>query len=116
MDIRGGLWYRGRRHFARRHPDPMPDPVCIVVADLGRPDHQEAVLAMTDAYSRDPFGDGNPLDADVRERLISALRGHPTTLVFLAFGGARPIGIATCFTGFSTFAAKPLVNIHDLVV
>jgi ribosomal protein S18 acetylase RimI-like enzyme len=26
------------------------------------------------------------------------------------------VGIATCFIGFSTFAARPLINIHDLHV
>jgi GNAT superfamily N-acetyltransferase len=26
------------------------------------------------------------------------------------------VGIATCFVGFSTFAARPLINIHDLAV
>jgi ribosomal protein S18 acetylase RimI-like enzyme len=94
----------------------MPNPIAIVEADLGRPDHQDAILAMTDAYSRDQFGDGKPLDPGTRERLIPGLRNHPTTLVMLAFNEDRPVGAATCFVGFSTFAAKPLVNIHDLVV
>ena len=80
-----------------------------------RPD-QEAVLAMVDAYSRDAMGDGKPLDPDVRAQLIAGLRRHPTTLIFLAFDGDQPIGVAVCFIGFSTFAAKPLINIHDFVV
>jgi GNAT superfamily N-acetyltransferase len=94
----------------------MPGPITIVQADLGRPEHQDAILAMTDAYSQDDFGDGKPLDREARERLIPGLRGHPTTLVMLAFDEDRPVGAATCFVGFSTFAARPLVNIHDLVV
>jgi GNAT superfamily N-acetyltransferase len=94
----------------------MRGTISIVEADLGRPAHQEALLEMTDAYSRDPFGDGKPLNDGARERLIPGLRSHPTTLVMLAFEDDRPIGAATCFIGFSTFAAKPLVNIHDLVV
>jgi GNAT superfamily N-acetyltransferase len=95
---------------------PMPGPITTVEADLGLREHQEAVVSMTDAYSRDAFGDGKPLDPDVMERLIPGLRRHPTTLIMLAFDGDRPVGVATCFVGFSTFAAKPLVNIHDLVV
>lgn len=87
-----------------------------VQADLERPDHQAAVLAMVDAYSRDPMGDGAPLSAEARERLIPGLRQHPTTLIFLAYGGETPVGVAVCFLGCSTFAAKPLVNLHDVSV
>merc|ERR1711862_634409 len=32
-------------------------------------------------------------------------------------GGARnPAGLMNCFMGFSTFCAKPLINIHDCAV
>jgi hypothetical protein len=61
-------------------------PIRIVKADLNLSQHKEAVLAMVDAYSRDPMGNGKPLDADVRARLIRGLQEHPTTLIFLAFG------------------------------
>ena len=88
----------------------------IVEADLSLAEHQEAVLAMVDAYSRDAMGNGKPLDQDVRTRLIPGLRRHPTTLIFLAFDGIQPIGAAVCFIGFSSFAAKPIINIHDFVV
>jgi len=88
----------------------------IVEADLSLAEHQEAVLAMVDAYSRDAMGNGKPLDQDVRTRLIPGLRRHPTTLIFLAFDGVQPIGAAVCFIGFSSFAAKPIINIHDFVV
>ena len=90
--------------------------VRVIAADLKKPAHQRAVLALTDAYSRDPFGDGKPLRPAVRRQLIRGLRKHPTTLVMLAFDGATPVGSAVCFLGFSTFAARPLINIHDLVV
>ena len=90
--------------------------VRIVEADLSLAEHQEAVLAMVDAYSSDAMGNGKPLDQDVRTRLIPGLRRHPTTLIFLAFDGVQPIGAAVCFIGFSSFAAKPIINIHDFVV
>jgi ribosomal protein S18 acetylase RimI-like enzyme len=88
----------------------------VVQADLGRPDHQSAVVDLVDAYARDPMGQGAPLAEDIRRALIPGLRQHPTTLIFLAYQGAEPIGIAVCFLGFSTFAARPLINIHDITV
>jgi GNAT superfamily N-acetyltransferase len=88
----------------------------IVRADLDLPDHRRDVVAMTEAYAHDAFGRGGPLPEDVAARLASGLRAHPTTIVFLAYLGAEPVGIATCFLGFSTFAARPLLNVHDLAV
>jgi len=94
-------------------PGDASSPIQIVEADLRLPEHQEAVLAMVDAYSRDAMGEAKPLDPDVRSRLIPGLQKHPTTPIFLAFDGDRSVGAAI---GFSTFAAKPLINIHDFVV
>jgi ribosomal protein S18 acetylase RimI-like enzyme len=92
------------------------DEVEIVEADLDRADHQHAVLELIDAYAMDPMGNGKPLPEAVKQALIPGLRNHPTTLIFLSFSGGRAMGIAVCFIGFSTFAARPLINIHDLAV
>ena len=91
-------------------------PLEIVEADLSCERHQRDVVAMIDAYARDPMGNNGPLADDVYGRLIAGLREHPTTLIFLAYCGGEAVGIATCFVGFSTFYARPLVNIHDLGV
>lgn len=93
----------------------MPE-IQIINADLSDPHHQESVLAMMDAYSQDPMGDGKPLSQFARRHLIDGLRNHPTTLVFLVLEGDLPRGIATCFGGFSTFAARPLMNISDFYI
>ena len=85
-------------------------------ADLGNTDDQRAVLELVNAYACDPMGRGKALDQQTLDRLIPALREHPTTLILLAFAGAKPVGIAVCFLGMSTFAAQPLVNVHDLAV
>jgi ribosomal protein S18 acetylase RimI-like enzyme len=90
--------------------------VTVVEADLANPDHQRDVVAMTEAYARDVMGNGGPLPADVLARLVPGLREHPTTMVFLAYADRRVAGIATCFLGFSTFTARPIINIHDLAV
>ncbi|HSF31600.1 MAG TPA: GNAT family N-acetyltransferase [Candidatus Tectomicrobia bacterium] len=90
--------------------------VMVIEADLTDLRHQTAILHLIDAYARDPMGDGRDLPGAVRDRLISGLRQHPTSLIFLAFDGMTPVGVAVCFRGFSTFAARPLINIHDLAV
>jgi GNAT superfamily N-acetyltransferase len=88
----------------------------IVKADLSQPNHQQAAVVMIDAYCCDPMANGRPLEAEVRSRLIPALREQPLALVLLAFDGERPVGVACCFGGFSTFAARPTMNLHDLMV
>jgi len=93
----------------------MPS-VNTLEADLSKPSHQEAIVELVDAYAADPMGNGKPLSADVREALIPGLQEHPTTLVFLAYQAEQAVGVAVCFRGFSTFAARPLINIHDLAV
>ena len=92
------------------------DTLRIDQANLDDPQHQVAVLEMTRSYARDPMGNGRDLSDDIQKILIQRLRAHPTTLIFLAFDQHQPIGIATCFIGFSTFAARPLLNIHDIHV
>jgi len=88
----------------------------VILADLADAAHAAAVVEMLDVYSRDPKGAGQPLPEEVKARLIPGLRAHPTTVVLLAFQGERAVGMAVCFLGFSTFAARPLLNVHDLVV
>jgi ribosomal protein S18 acetylase RimI-like enzyme len=88
----------------------------VIQADLDESPHRAAVLAMTRDYARDPMGNGADLPDHLHAVLIEGLQAHPTTLIFLAFHGDQPVGIVTCFVGFSTFAARPLVNIHDLHV
>jgi GNAT superfamily N-acetyltransferase len=90
--------------------------VVVVEADLARSEHQEATLQLLNGYAMDPMGDGRPLAESVRRDLIPGLRAHPTTMVFLAFQGHEPVGLAVCFRGFSTFAARPLLNMHDFFV
>ncbi len=90
--------------------------VVTMLADLAHPAHQRDIVALTEAYACDPMGNGRSLGPEVLAELIPGLRHHPSTLVFLAYADSKAVGIATCFLGFSTFAAKPLINIHDLAV
>ena len=94
----------------------MTRTVTIREARLDKPEDQDAVRALTAAYALDPMGNGAPLPAETLDRLVDGLRDHPTTVILLAYVADQAVGIATCFRGFSTFAAKPLINLHDLAV
>lgn len=85
-------------------------------ADLSVPRDVESMLDVLDSYAADPVGGGRPLTEDVRRRLPAMLREHAGALVLLALADERPVGVAICFFGLSTFRAKPLLNIHDLAV
>lgn len=96
--------------------NPAMNAITVVKADLNNPQHGAAVLAMLDAYASDLMGGGKGISQYVRAHLIDELRKRPAVHVFLAFDGEQPAGFANCIEGFSSFACKPLLNIHDFAV
>jgi GNAT superfamily N-acetyltransferase len=102
-----------RRHW--RYPCAMTT-LHIQTADYANPDHARALVSLLDAYARDPAGGASPLSDFARTNLVSALAAQPQAFSVLALDGAQPVGLINCFEGFSTFACRPLVNVHDVVV
>ncbi|WP_445355801.1 GNAT family N-acetyltransferase [Microbulbifer sp. EKSA008] len=88
----------------------------IDLANYDDSQHTSDILALMDEYARDPFGGGEPLSDHCRSSLLPALRDFPGAFSVLAYRGERAVGLINCFTGFSTFLCKPLVNIHDVIV
>ncbi len=74
------------------------------------------LLQLLDGYACDPMGGGEPLSVYAREHLIGELRRRPHALSLIAYLREKPVGLLNAFEGFSTFAARPLINVHDLVV
>ncbi|MGE3536509.1 MAG: GNAT family N-acetyltransferase [Candidatus Tectimicrobiota bacterium] len=94
----------------------MLQPITVRDADLWHSGQQEAIVSLLNAYASDPMGGGQALTDEVRAALIPGLQQLSSSRVFLAWEGDVAVGIAVCFLGFSTFAARPLLNIHDLAV
>jgi ribosomal protein S18 acetylase RimI-like enzyme len=94
----------------------MINELSIRDADYDCPRDREAIVDLLDMYSREDTGTCGPLPPAVRRAVVSGLREHPTSRVFLAWVNGQAVGIAVCFVGFSTFAAKRLVNLHDFAV
>lgn len=85
-------------------------------ADYCDPTDAAYVLNLLDTYARDPMGGGAPLPETVRNHLIERLQAQTSMFSLIAFKGEEAVGLMNCLWGFSTFAASPLINIHDLIV
>ena len=88
----------------------------IVKADPSLSNHAEAIIKLLDEYALDPMGGGQSLPDYVKANLPAELAKRQSTHVILAFVDSQPAGLIVCFEGFSTFACKPLLNIHDVIV
>ena len=88
----------------------------ILQANYSDAFHAHAIVALVDAYAQDPAGGGAPLSDFAKANLVRELAKRPQVFSVLAFDGSAPVGLVNCIEGFSTFACKPLVNVHDVVV
>lgn len=93
----------------------MP-PFTVFQADLDDPRHAAGILACIESYAADPMGGSKALPQDVRERMVPGLRETPGARVWLAEEDGAFLGVVIAFAGYSTFAAKPRWNIHDVAV
>lgn len=93
-----------------------PSLLHLVQADYANPAHAQALLELLDAYAQDPAGGGEPLSDYARANLLRELAARPQAFSVLAFDGGQAVGLVNCFEGFSTFASRPLVNVHDVAV
>ncbi|WP_028867794.1 GNAT family N-acetyltransferase [Psychromonas arctica] len=87
-----------------------------VVADLHNPQHAQAYLSLMSHYACDPMGGGEDLSDFAKENLIANLLARNDVFIVLIFSDEHPAALLTAIEGFSTFACKPLFNIHDVVV
>jgi ribosomal protein S18 acetylase RimI-like enzyme len=90
--------------------------IALENVDFTDPKHEKDMLFLLDHYAKDPMGGGKPLAEDVKKNLAKALSKLPHAFAVIAYAGAEPAGLITCFEGFSTFACKPLISIHDIIV
>lgn len=88
----------------------------ILEADLSRLKHTNAILFLLNQYAKDPIGGGEPLPDFTQQNLINELEKRNNVHTVLAFVEGTAAGLINSIEGFSTFACKPLLNIHDVMV
>ncbi|MDC9720100.1 MAG: GNAT family N-acetyltransferase [Gammaproteobacteria bacterium] len=90
--------------------------VSITLVDYQDLQQLSLLIEQLSAYAVDDMGGGQDLSAEVKQRLLQDLPQQKQNFSFLAWVGNECAGLANCLWGYSTFAAMPLVNIHDLAV
>jgi len=88
----------------------------FALVDYADPDDARDLVALLDGYARDPTGGGEPLSDHARENLAAALAATPNAFSLIGRVDGEAVALANCFTSLSTFACRPLVNVHDLAV
>jgi ribosomal protein S18 acetylase RimI-like enzyme len=88
----------------------------IRLADLSDPQQGQQIVSLLDQYARHPMGGGEALPEFTRKNLAQTLAQRKDCYVILAYDEQKAIGLCNCFECFSTFACKPILNIHDVYV
>lgn len=88
----------------------------VLPLDLSDLAQAEIWLQLLDHYAQDPMGGGDGLSDYAKLNLVATMREVPGFHGALAWLDDKAVGLIDCFAGFSTFAARPLLNVHDIVV
>ena len=88
----------------------------IIEANLSLPDHATDLVRLLNEYAQHPMGGGAALTQYVQDNLAKELHQRDRTHVVFAQVDGITAGLLICIEGFSTFACRPLLNIHDVIV
>lgn len=90
--------------------------ISVRLVDYLNPADRSDLLSLLDMYARDEMGGGQALGEEVKARLCNDLAEHPGAMSLIASIDHRPVGLLNAFLGYSTFKARPLMNVHDIAV
>ncbi len=88
----------------------------IILVDYKNPQQGNDLVLLLDSYARDPMGGGESLSEFAKNNLLDELSKRDFSLSLIAYVDGKPAGLLNAFEGFSTFACKPLFNVHDIIV
>ncbi|MCD0503001.1 GNAT family N-acetyltransferase [Bordetella petrii] len=88
----------------------------IIDIDFNDPTQGSMAVALLNEYASGPMGGNEPLSDYARANLAAELGRRPNAGALVALHDGAPAGLAIYMEGFSTFACKPLLNLHDFMV
>ncbi len=94
----------------------MDSLVSFCYCDFSNEAHCRRLAELINEYISDPMGGGVPLTPLQQLRMVDGLANHPSGFVLFLLVDGQIAGLTTCFVNFSTFRAKPYINIHDVII
>lgn len=92
----------------------MPSEVKLV--DYNNPTQAAELVELMNAYACDEMGGSEALPVEVQKTLVERMRQRPHIHSAIAYVDGEAAGLINYLEGFSTFKARPLFNVHDVVV
>jgi len=88
----------------------------FIHVDLKNKIHCSKVLELLSDYMEDKMGNGKPMPVDLGPKIIEGLNQHAAYIGFFVCIEKEFVALANCNLNYSTWQAKPLINIHDFIV
>lgn len=92
------------------------DDILFYMCDFDTPLHVEKLKELIRHYMTDDMGGCKPLSISMEYNMVEGLKKQTNCFVLFIEYNGDIVGLATCFINFSTFRAKPYINVHDIVI
>ena len=90
--------------------------LAILHVDLQNELHCTQLIKLLNDYMSDPMGNNAPMDEGLAPKIIAGLQAYQSYRGLFVLYGDQCAGLANCNQNFSSFKAKPILNIHDFIV
>jgi len=88
----------------------------ILPVDLQNELHTRQLIKLLNDYMCDPMGKNAEMEEGFASKIIAGLKAYTCYLGFFVLLDDQFAGLANCNHNFSTFKAKPILNIHDFII
>ena len=88
----------------------------VHIANYASSGDSAAIVSLMSHYALDKMGGGQALPEEVKKILVPELAKVPGAFTVVVSVNGKAAGLINCLMGFSTFKAKPLINIHVVIV
>ena len=85
-------------------------------ADFSDSYHQKMFVELINHSKLDLMGISKPMSEEKQTKLINGMKNNKSAFVLFAIINDQIVGMVTCFVNFSTFKAKPYLNIQDFII